>query len=71
MENTFGEKKLFSKHLEWGTESIGCILTTYADKILLLRSFHFPPLPIKFLSLASSSMCELLLWLKKIQQQSH
>lgn len=62
MENIFGGKKLISSR---GTNSISSILTVYANKILLLQNLPLPPLAIKLLPLANSSILELIIWLKK------
>lgn len=61
------EEKLFSKHLEQGTNPIGSILT-YVDKILLLRHLHLLPLSIMLVPQAKSSILELIMWLLEMQE---
>lgn len=61
------EEKLFSKHLEQGTDPIGSILT-YVDTILLLRHLHLLPLSIMCVPQAKSSILELIMWLLEMQE---
>lgn len=67
MENIFAKKSYFQNIWSRETNSIRSISTIYADKILLLRSLHLPPLAVKLLPLASNSILELVMWLLKTQ----